>query len=498
MPSQSIEPLPSIKVKQYNVDIYITKFSAALLTELFRQHYINIEEYQIGEIDSYQRIEDKKRIKELADFLINYRGDELVKPILPSTIIINVRDPRDINFDTDKNLLIIKRNAKLNIVDGQHRAKALFEAQTRGENLEYEVPVTIITNLERFQEAAQFLIINVKQKPVRTDLALTVLHELANERTGDFVEKLKKALKVDAWQLAATHMAISLNDDRSGPFHDLIIRPNEDRARLRESGRIFTPIKQAGFVDSLRRFAEPDYPDVESKVAFLKRFWGAVKSKYPDAFDVNLGKNYILLKGTGVGPMHILASLLYSLDKEQILPLNEAIGKLSEEYNIDFWLRKGEGAGNWGTSQKEFLENGKILAQKIAPKLFDIFDIDKLKQYISRDILDSDDKLIESAYELFDPFKFEPIEALDYTDIDTPGCYLLVSGTKGRIKAYIGQSHNIRTRLEDHTRPIKMYSSISLKPEELNKFESLAYHILKQNYRLNDSHPPLNSCPFCV
>ena len=393
MPTQAFEPIPAIKITQYDTDIYLTSFTAQLLMELHRQRYLNVEEYQVGEEESYQRFEDKKRVKDLADFLINYKGDRLVKPILPSSIVINVRDSRDVNFEGG--MLTIKRNAKLNIVDGQHRAKGLIEAQSRGEDLDYEIPVSFVTNLERFQEAAQFLMINVKQKPVRTDLALTVLHELEQARTADFVEKLKKALKYDAWQLTATAIAIALNNDRDSPWHDMIMRPNEDRRHLREAGRIWTPIRQASFVDTLRRFSETQYPDMNSKIVFLKRYWRNVKNVYPPPFEVDVGKNYMLLKGSGVGAMHILASLVYSLDKEPINTIEASLRKLRDTKNVVFWETQGQGARRCGTSQAELASNARFLAKLIGPGLFDLFDERQLKVFFTNEVLEEVDSMVQ-------------------------------------------------------------------------------------------------------
>ena len=497
MAAQPLEPLPAIRLKQYDTEIYLTKFPAEFLVELFRQRYLNVEKYQMGEEDSYQRFEDKKRIKDLADFIVGYKGDDLVKPILPSAIVINVRDPRDVKYENGE--LTIKRGAKLNIVDGQHRAKALSEAQSRGENLNYEIPVSVITNLERFQEAAQFLIINVKQKQVRTDLTLTVLHELEQQRTGDFVEKLKKALKVDAWQLAATTLAISMNDDRDSPWHDMIIRPNEERRQLKEAGRKWTPIRQASFVDSLRRFAEKDYPDITSKVAFLKKYWRNIKNHYGEAFDIDTGKNYVLLNGAGVGPIHILASLVYSLDKERMGTVEDSVNEMKRRFGPKFWERQRAEAGRWGTSQAEFAKNARQIAETIFPQLFDFFDSSKLDEYKDDEVLEEDDNLIELVERMFNPFNLQPIENLtsEVGSIQTPGCYLLVSGTLNRIRVYAGQSEKIKERIEDHNRPVRLYSFVEIGSDELDRLESLCYHLIKPNYRINDRHPPLTPCPFC-
>ena len=54
MAAQPLEPLPAIRLKQYDTEIYLTKFPAQFLVELYRQRYVNVENYQMGEEDYYQ------------------------------------------------------------------------------------------------------------------------------------------------------------------------------------------------------------------------------------------------------------------------------------------------------------------------------------------------------------------------------------------------------------------------------------------------------------
>lgn len=494
-----IDPLPAIKVNQFAINIFLTKFSAGLLYELFENRYLKVDEYQTGEEDTYQRSEDRSRIRDLADFLINYRSDNLVKPILPATIIINVPDERDITFNDANNTLIIKRGAKLNIVDGQHRAKSLHTAFSQDRQLNFEIPISIITGLERFQEAAQFLIINVKQKQVRTDLTLTVLHELEAHRTTDFVSRLKKVLKVDAWQLEATHIAIALNGERDSPWRNLILRPNEDRAELRRTGRRWIPVRQAAFVDTLRKFCsyEQEGLDTESEIAFLKRLWNELKNKYSEAFDTDTGKNFAMLKGAGVGTIHALTTLLYTLDKEEVSLLSNSLDKLSDEFPLDFWSLQGDGAGKWGTSQKEFSTNAHKIASKIHAPLFSLIDTEKKEEFREQDLVE--DEILDLINTLFDPFNFKPISSIQQTLGDNPGCYLLINGTLSRLKAYVGQTTNVQQRMNQHetSRPFKLYSYVQVDPEQLTKIECLMYHLVKPRFRINEIHPPQPECTYC-
>lgn len=497
MPFEEIEPLKAIQLEQYGMQIYLTKFNMELLNELSQRNYLRVEKYQVGDEDTYQRDENKGRVRELASFLIDYRNNDLVKPILPSSIVLNAPDSSDIAYEDG--YIKIKRGARLNIVDGQHRWRGLLAAYAKENSMRYEVPVSIVTNLERFQEAAQFLVINVKQKPVRTDLTLTVLYELQQKYTMDFVERLKGALDVDAWKLDATAATIALNDGRTSPWHNLIIRPNEDRQHLRSIGRSFTPVRQAGFVDSLRKFSEQKLPDVNSKIEFLKMLWNNLKNKYPDAFDPETGKNYVLLRGPAVGAIHALAPLLYSLNKEGILSVEDAISEFHHYYPPRFWDKRNGKGREWASSQKEYSTNAVGIAKKIVPELYDIFNKREFKRLGGEEEeLDQEEyEEFHSALDLFNPFNLKAKTYLSMEGTDQTGCYLLISGTKDRPRAYVGQSIHIRERLEEHSRRIKLYSFIVIPQEKLDRFEALSYHLTKSEYLINDDHPPLHDCPYC-
>jgi len=492
--------LSAIKFNQFSVDLYLTKISASDLVSLFDKNILRVEKYQKDEEETYQRILDLHRIKELSDFLIDYKKDEVVKPLLPASIIINVPDEHDIDFDEKTGKLSIKKNAKLNIVDGQHRARGVCEACRKEGNIDFEIPVTFITDLEKFQEAAQFLIINVKQKSVRTDLTLTVLYELEQNKTHDFIKRLKKVLKIDAWQLEATAISIALNLEHGSPWYNLIMRPNEDRKTLRERGRGWVPIRQAHFVDTLRQFCSIN-SDTKSKTNFLIKLWNEIYKKYKSAFDPDTGKNYILLKGSAVGPIHILASLLYNVENSKYDDVDVMIDKFVKHFPLKFWERNGkDNAGNWGTSQKEYTVHAQQILKKIFPEFYEYWDADLLDQFIKNDAIGEEEE--ENINDLFDPFDLKPFDELE-EDLKnkTHGCYVLVNKTRDAIKVYCGQSKRIKDRLSKHERSFKLFNSIELEKDELDKYECLIYHLIKSSCRTNDDHPPVpkytKKCPYC-
>ncbi|MEM2949197.1 MAG: hypothetical protein QXT05_02260, partial [Candidatus Bilamarchaeaceae archaeon] len=128
----------------------------------------------------------------------------------------------------------------MNIVDGQHRVYGLINSKLDS----FELPVSIIAGLDEFKEAAQFLIINTKQKKVRPDLVLTVLHDINLSQANLLIEKLKKVLGVDEWQMEATNIAIQLNNIPGRPWYNLMLRPNESRNEEKKRGRVWVPVNQ--------------------------------------------------------------------------------------------------------------------------------------------------------------------------------------------------------------------------------------------------------------
>lgn len=491
--------LRAIKMKQFSHDLILAIMTKEDLLQLDNANCLRVDKYQTEDEDSYQRVEDPKRIQELSDYLIDFQKDRLVTPLLPASIVINVQDADDVSFDDENNALTIKKGAKLYIIDGQHRKDGILKAIKEQDNIDIEIPVTFILGMEKFKEAAQFLILNVKQKPVRTDLALTVLYNLGKAKTIDFVKSLKQVLKVGAWKLEATAIAIEINSNPVSPWNKMIIGPNQDAASLKSMGIKWAPIKQAAFVDTLRYFCSLNLPmlDLNSKAKYLIRLWNTLKIANKNAFNPDVGKNYMLLRGLCVGPMHIFASLLYVLENSKYQDLDASLKIFTSKYKEKFWDKNNsKGIKTWGSSQKEYTSNAKKMAENTFPDLYNYWDEKPLIEYYDNDIID--DKEQDKIRDLFDPFNLRPFDKdLIENEIKSNkhGCYVLLSKTESGLKVYCGQSEDIKARIGSHPRKYKLFNSIDIDKERLNAIESVLYHLIKSECRINDTHPP--NCPIC-
>jgi DGQHR domain-containing protein len=492
----NLDPLPSLQLNQNGTIFYLTSVTAKQLEELEREGYLKVERYQYQEEEeAYQRNQDPTRVKDLSEFLAENKDDKMVARILPGSTIFNFPDKRDLTFDASSRTLTIKENPKINIVDGQHRISGLLEAYRESKKkLNFELPVTMLTGFNTFQEAAQFLLINLKQKGVSTDLTLTVLHKVEQKKTKDLVKRLRGILKVDAWKLDGTAIAMDLNDSSDNPWGNHILRPNEERNKLKKVGRKWIPIRQAGFVDTLRYFCMATKTDEASRVDFLKRFWNGLSDAYPKAFNDDTGKNYILTYGNGVGVFHLLATAFYNLDSAGLFSLEDCINKFTSRYSLEDWENDSEMVHTWGSSQKEF----RVHAETILAKLFselDMIDEGTFKEYNDNNLIEESDR--ELMEDLFDVFTLKPKDLIEEDLKNDGGIYLLVDKKNSGVTCYIGQSKVIRNRLAGHSREFKAFSKIVVEKNQLNRIEALAYHLTKKSHRTNDAHPPYSSCEFC-
>lgn len=263
----------------------------------------------------------------------------------------------------------LAEGTKLWLVDGQHRVCGLLEiAQRNPDLLDFDLPVIVMHEANRYAEAEQYLIINKTQKGVRADLAERILAEKARREGADRVAlgtvetPLPASLARDiGWRSRAVEVCDAINRSPSSPLRGRIKLPNVPQRGA--------TISQKSFCDSLKPVLEHEIIGnltKEGLVGVLIRFWGAVAELCPGPFEEveNLGKaqDYLLLRTAGPFVLHrVLPALtLYcprvtgriQMTKEAFLRLLESAG---DYMTSDFWRASGDGTiGILGSSQKSF------------------------------------------------------------------------------------------------------------------------------------------------
>ena len=307
-----------------------------------------VDYYSDATGEGYQRNETVRaaRAREVQDY-IRRCIDAGIPPKL-FELTINARlSPDDCTFEPvdDQNTLGIltfdaEGNRWLSVTDGGTRLEGLRNALAHGIiDDHHPVDARVFVGLEIGEEVAQFLLINEKQKRVRTDLSLRVVQRKLDE--GLLSDHELKALTTvvpdtDAWRYEASRIASHLNSADDSPWKGLIQMPNDHVTR---------PVKLQAFLTSLKPLltneeltailahmeqagqlmtggARATMTDFLSRV--IKNFWSAVAEVTPGAH----AEPYttVLWGSIGASASHaalapILATILQSSNPSLTMPV---------------------------------------------------------------------------------------------------------------------------------------------------------------------------------
>lgn len=115
-------------------------------------------------IDGFQRVLDRKRAQDIADYIDNGLGT------VPSSIVLSSQDDAELIYDSKRKSISFKDIPQaFLILDGQHRVFGFALAKKT-----LRVPVVIYDNLNKREESRLFIDINSKQKGVPSELLLDI------------------------------------------------------------------------------------------------------------------------------------------------------------------------------------------------------------------------------------------------------------------------------------------------------------------------------------
>lgn len=239
----------------------------------------------------YQRPVSTTRVNKLAADLRTGRVD------LPTAVLLNVRDNASAVIEESEGITMFRPNGHdLYVVDGQHRIEAL--AKLVEENPEkwssYEIPFVCMIGADETEEMTQFYVVNSTAKSVRTDLALDLLKQRA-ENDPDLMASLVE--KGEDWKVEAQTITEELAKTRLW----------KGRIRFPGDPSGETTIGSAGIVSSLKQILDTPYfgqISTNNRVRILEAFWEGIARVMPDVFSEP--REYALQKSTGVQIMHSL------------------------------------------------------------------------------------------------------------------------------------------------------------------------------------------------
>ena len=266
-----------------------------------------VDYYTDGNGSGYQRNETlrPRRAKEIEDYIRRCQDAGMEPKLFELTINARV-EPNEWKFealDDDKTLgfltFEIDGSRWLSVTDGGTRLEGLRNAFAHGVVTEsYTIDARIFVGLEIGEEVAQFLLINEKQKRVRTDLSLRVVQRKLDE--GKLSEHELKVLTTvvpdtDAWRYEASRIASQLNSSSDSPWQGLIQMPNDSVTQPVKLQAFLTSLKPLLTNDDLKSLLDSMEQNGQLMVAgmkvtvtewlsqVLKNFWWAIVDANPRA-----------------------------------------------------------------------------------------------------------------------------------------------------------------------------------------------------------------------
>ena len=373
-----------IKGFEDGLEVYQTSLT---LQEFLEQLQWQVHKWDLADKGSarngYQRTPEPQRSKSFGRF--TKAGNNSF-----SSYMLSIRDDQK-NYVTfgpkhGRNRTIkIKKECVTWVVDGSHRAtglkmmiqelRSLKEKKKKLDWTKYEIPITLVIGLTKWQEAEYFIVINDSAKKVPTDLA----HRLISERkeSPDALAKKDIAIYKNVEKIKIAYQVIETMSDK-GPFKGRIRPPNKKPKEVPN-----TTVSETTFERSLLPLMKGSMSGIDldaksTKIAqVLGRFWGVILDLCPEPFepydenDPKSMKNggYCLQQQIGVMSMHLLLNelgeslerRLESITKDEFMNLLD----IEEITNSKNWKRP---TGKWtrrGTNNKSFVEIAEELLETI-------------------------------------------------------------------------------------------------------------------------------------
>jgi DGQHR domain-containing protein len=251
----------------------------------------------------YQRPASTTRVNKLAADLRTGSVD------LPTAVLLNVRDNADTIVDdlTATTTTFRPNGHELFVVDGQHRLEAL--AKLVDENPDkwatYEVPFVCMLGADLTEEMTQFYVVNSTAKSVRTDLALDLLKQRAENDPNLMAALVEKG---EDWKVEAQTICEDLAKTRLW----------KARIRFPSDPPGETTIGSAGIVGSLKQILDTPYfgqISTLNRLRILEAYWSGIERVLPEVF--REPTEYTLQKSTGVQIMHALLISVIELLRSQ-------------------------------------------------------------------------------------------------------------------------------------------------------------------------------------
>lgn len=319
-----------IAVRQHGKTFYLANIPAGILTKISYAAVRGKDE----EPGAVQRVLNGRRINNIKDFALK-------NGYFPNSIVINWRDPGNIEIDEENRKLSFEVSARqAQLIDGQHRESGLAEAIKEDEDFStFDVPVAIYVGLSTKECADIFLSINTEQKPVHRSLVFD-LYEIADEQI------------VDLAAARARDIASELNSEGSA-YHGMIKFPGE---QARKGGVALSSAVAAikPLIEANGTFEQVGLSTLENQARVFSNFFDALRKLYGDEWTER--QNALIFASGFLGAVEFLEKRLvpYCVQKKSFS--TETIMS-AIELPPSSLIKQSEVSGKSGTQSVKYIFN---------------------------------------------------------------------------------------------------------------------------------------------
>lgn len=314
-----------IEINQPIGTFYITKLKANILASI-----VNVTPRSAKNDEGIQRVESKKRIKEISDYCSDPDAT------FPTPIIISIYDNANITKLDQFFQIDTRSSVKIGeVIDGQHRLKGIKDS---GYSEEFELLVVLMFNLTEEEKAYVFSIINSKQTKVSSSLIYDLFslsqhrspaktaHEIARSLNRNLESPFYKRLKMLGRKVEGEEKATLSQGTFVKHLVELISKNPDKDYRASKKGIDF----ETDTMLPLRNYFIQDRDDVILKI--IMNLFRALRETFPEYWE-NPSDN-ILWKTTGYIAIIKSFNQIYAIGKEK----NDLSYNFFEDIFFDFKL----------------------------------------------------------------------------------------------------------------------------------------------------------------
>lgn len=283
MPTTPRFSRPAIQVLQGNLTLYLTYVTPH---DLATDNFYTVDKLESRQRGGFQRILNERRAKRLSRHLTEANDHGYAH--LPTTIFLAT--DKSVDYHAPSNTLEFNFDdvCPFSVVDGQHRIEGLRQAVRNQRSLEdFQLPVTIATDLDDTNQMYHFFIVNTTQVPVDSSLRQQITSRFTEMQGVEELPYIPYWLSREVSlgrDLRALRIVEFLNEDTSSPLYGRVQMANDPIGRNK--------IKQSSIVKMIRsEVLAPSNPiavqesDIDRQSKIILNYIRAIDDLFVDGRD---------------------------------------------------------------------------------------------------------------------------------------------------------------------------------------------------------------------